>query len=56
MKVNYDFESIGIGVEKIKTETKQLINKSKEAKESKGLFTVKTASLTKTAHQLKKGD
>ena len=40
----FDFEKYGIGVEDIKTEAEQLLKQGKEAKESKGLFTVKTAS------------
>ena len=40
----YEFDKYGIGVEDIKTEAKQLLKIGNEAKESKGLFTVKTAS------------
>lgn len=42
---NFDFSLIeSIGVEDIKTETEQLLKQFDEANESKGLFTVKTAS------------
>jgi RecA-family ATPase len=44
MKPQFDFEKYSIGVEDIKTEAEQLIKQGNEAKESKGLFTVKTAS------------
>lgn len=44
MNPNFDFNTYGIGVEDIKTEVKHLIHQSDEAKESKGLFTVKTAN------------
>jgi archaellum biogenesis ATPase FlaH len=40
----FEFDKFGIGVEDIKTETEQLLKQGNEAKESKGLFTVKTAS------------
>jgi len=40
----YEFEKYGIGVEEIKNEAEQLLRQGNEAKESKGLFTVKTAS------------
>ena len=40
----FEFDKYGIGVEDIKTETEQLLKQGNEAKESKGLFTVKTAS------------
>lgn len=40
----FDFDKYGIGVEDIKTEAEQLLKQGNEAKESKGLFTVKTAS------------
>lgn len=40
----YDFDKFGIGVEDIKTEAEQLLKQGNEANESKGLFTVKTAS------------
>lgn len=41
---NFDFEKYSIGIEDIKAEAELLINQGIEAKESKGLFTVKTAS------------
>src|ERR1019366_3313940 len=46
LKPDFNFEkfNIGIGVEDIKTDAEQLIKQGNEAKESKGLFTVKTAS------------
>lgn len=44
LKTNFDFNKYGIGVEDIKTEAEQLLKQGNEAKESKGLFTVKTAS------------
>jgi len=44
LKPHFEFDKYGIGVEDIKTEAEQLIKQSNEAKESKGLFTVKTAS------------
>ena len=40
----FDFDKYNIGVEDIKTEAEQLLKQGNEAKESKGLFTVKTAS------------
>jgi archaellum biogenesis ATPase FlaH len=40
----FKFDKYGIGVEDIKTEAEQLLKQGNEAKESKGLFTVKTAS------------
>lgn len=40
----FEFHKYGIGVEDIKTEAEQLLKQGNEAKESKGLFTVKTAS------------
>lgn len=40
----FEFDKYGIGVEDIKTEAEQLLKQGNEAKESKGLFTVKTAS------------
>jgi RecA-family ATPase len=40
----FEFDKYNIGVEDIKTEAEQLLKQSNEAKESKGLFTVKTAS------------
>jgi len=44
LAVNFEFGKFGIGVEDIKTETENLIRLGSESKESKGLFTVKTAS------------
>jgi archaellum biogenesis ATPase FlaH len=44
LKTNFEFDKYGIGVDDIKTEAEQLIKQGNEAKESKGLFTVKTAS------------
>lgn len=44
LKANFEFEKYGIGVEDITTEAEQLIKQGNEAKESKGLFTVKTAN------------
>jgi hypothetical protein len=41
---NFEFEKFGIGVAEIKTEAELLIKQGNEAKEGKGLFTVKTAS------------
>ncbi len=45
-KVNptFDFETYSIGEDDIKSEAQYLLKKCNEAKESKGLFTVKTAS------------
>ena len=40
----FEFDKYNIGVEDIKTEAEQLLKQGNEAKESKGLFTVKTAS------------
>jgi archaellum biogenesis ATPase FlaH len=40
----FDFDKFGIGVEDIKAEAEQLLKQGNEANESKGLFTVKTAS------------
>lgn len=40
----FEFAKYGIGVDDIKAETEQLLKQGNEAKESKGLFTVKTAS------------
>jgi AAA domain len=40
----FEFDKYGLGVEDIKTEAEQLLKQGNEAKESKGLFTVKTAS------------
>ena len=44
LKANFNFEKFGIGMEDIITEAEQLIEQGYEAKESKGLFTVKTAN------------
>ncbi len=44
LNTQFEFDKYGIGVEEIKNEAEQLIQKSNAAKESKGLFTVKTAS------------
>ena len=44
LNTNFDFEKYGIGVEDITIEAENLIKQGNEAKESKGLFTVKTAS------------
>ena len=38
----FEFDKYGIGVEDIKTEAEQLLKQGNEAKECKGLFTVKT--------------
>ena len=43
MDLQYEFDKYGIGIEDIKSEAEQLLKQSNEAKESKGLFTVKTA-------------
>lgn len=40
----FEFDKYSIGIEDIKTEANQLLKQGNEAKESKGLFTVKTAS------------
>lgn len=40
----FEFDKYSIGVDDIKTEAEQLLKQGIEAKESKGLFTVKTAS------------
>lgn len=40
----FEFDKYSIGGEEIKTEAEQLLKQGNEAKESKGLFTVKTAS------------
>jgi hypothetical protein len=40
----FEFDKYSIGVEDIRTEADQLLKQGNEAKESKGLFTVKTAS------------
>ncbi|HEX7413065.1 MAG TPA: AAA family ATPase [Bacteroidia bacterium] len=44
MKVNYDYEGSGIGIEEIKTEKQKLLDKSNEANENKGLFKLKSAN------------
>lgn len=44
LKPNYDFSNFNIGAEDIKNEAEILIKQGNEAKENKGLFTVKTAS------------
>ena len=44
LKTNFEFDKYGIGVEEIKTEAEQLLKQGNEAKESKGLFIVKTAN------------
>jgi hypothetical protein len=44
LKTNVEFDKYVTGIEEIRTEAEQLLKKSNEAKESKGLFTVKTAS------------
>ncbi|MCC7027651.1 MAG: AAA family ATPase [Saprospiraceae bacterium] len=41
---NFEFDKFGLSAEDIKNEAEKLIQQSNEAKESKGLFTVKTAS------------
>ena len=40
----FEFDKFGIGIEDIKTEAEHLLKQGNEAKESIGLFTVKTAS------------
>jgi hypothetical protein len=40
----FEFDKYGIGIEDIKSEVEQLLRQGNEAKESKGLFTVKTAN------------
>ena len=40
----FEFDKYGIGIEDIKIEAEQLLKQGNEAKESKGLFTVKTAN------------
>ncbi len=40
----FEFDKFGIGVEDIKIEAEQLLKQGNDAKESKGLFTVKTAT------------
>jgi len=41
---NFKFEKFGIGANDIQTEVEKLVNQVNEARENKGLFTVKTAS------------
>ncbi len=45
MKPQFEFKKHGIGVEDIKAEADQLLKQGNEAKENKGLFTVKPANL-----------
>ena len=40
----FEFDKYGIGIEDINSEVEQLLRQGNEAKESKGLFTVKTAN------------
>jgi archaellum biogenesis ATPase FlaH len=44
LETNFELDKYGIGVEDIKAEAEKLLKQGNEAKESKGLFTVKTAS------------
>jgi len=44
INTDFDFDKYGIGAEDIKDEEERLFNEGNEAKENKGLFTVKTAS------------
>jgi len=44
LKTKFEFNKYSIGAEEIKAEAAHLITQANEAKESKGLFTVKTAS------------
>lgn len=44
IKPTFNLEQYNIGIEDIQTEAEQLLKQGNEAKESKGLFTVKTAS------------
>ena len=44
VKPAFEFDKYSIGIDDIKTEAEQLIKQGIEAKESKGLFTVKTAN------------
>jgi hypothetical protein len=44
LNTDFEFDKYGIGVEDIKTDVEQLLKQGNEAKERKGLFTVKTAS------------
>jgi hypothetical protein len=45
LKTNFEYDKYGIGVEDVKTEVEQLIMQGDKARESKGLFTVKSANL-----------
>jgi archaellum biogenesis ATPase FlaH len=44
LEPNFNFKEFGIGIEDIEAEVEKLLKESTEAKESKGLFTVKTAN------------
>jgi len=44
LKPEFDFDKFNIGIEDIQAEADQLIKQGSEAKESKGLFTVKTGN------------
>lgn len=44
LKPQFEFDKYGVGVYDIQAEAEQLIKQGNEAKENKGLFTVKTAS------------
>ena len=44
LKPQFDFEKLGIDIDDIKDEAEKLIRQNNEAKESKGLFTVKSAN------------
>ena len=44
LKPQFDFEKLGIDIDDIKDEAEKLIRQNTEAKESKGLFTVKSAN------------
>ena len=44
MEAKFDFDKFSIGVDDITADAENLIKKAEKAKESKGLFTVKTAS------------
>ena len=44
LKPQFDLETFGIGINDIQTEAEQLLKNDIEAKESKGLFTVKTGN------------
>ena len=45
LKTNFEYDKYGIGVDDVKTEVEQLIMQGDKARESKGLFTVKSANL-----------